>query len=180
MFDVVTIELEYGSGGAAIAQRVAQYLGWRLLDNKLIDAVARHAQVDREIARQYDESIDPWWRRIHGGAFRTALHTLGGAPDVPFFDSDVAEAAAHEVIADAAGKRNCVIVGRGAQCILQHSAEAFHVLVHAHGSSASVASGAGRMWMGISERCCPRWTPLAQRIFKDISALIGRAPISTT
>jgi len=131
MFRVVTIEREFGSGCSAIAQRVAQYLGWRLLDSKLIDAVADQAQIDREIARQYDECIDPWWRRIHGGALRAAVLTLGGAPEVQFFDSDAAAASAHEVIAEAAGIGNCVIVGRGAQCVLQHSSEAFHVLIYA-------------------------------------------------
>jgi cytidylate kinase len=131
MFRVVTIEREYGSGGSAIAQRVAQYLGWRLLDSKLIDLVAEQAQVDREVARQYDECIDPWWRRIHGGALRAAVLTLGGAPDVPFFDAETAAASAQEVIAQAADRGNCVIVGRGAQCILQPSSEAFHVMLYA-------------------------------------------------
>src|SRR5512132_3951988 len=102
MFRVVTIEREYGSGGSEIALRVAQYLGWRLLDSNLIDAVSEQAQVDREIARQYDESIDPWWRRMHGGALRAALFTLGGAPEVPFFDSEAAAGSAREVIEAAA------------------------------------------------------------------------------
>lgn len=131
MLRVITIEREYGSGGSAIARRVAQYLGWRLLDSELIDAVADQAQVDREVARQYDECIDPWWLRIHGGALKTAFLTLGGAADVPFFDSDVAAASVQDVIAHAADGGNCVIVGRGAQCVLQHSYEAFHVMIHA-------------------------------------------------
>jgi len=131
MFRVVTIEREYGSGGSAIARRVAQYLGWRLLDNNLIDAVAEQAQVDREVARQYDESIDPWWRRMHAGALRAAILTLGGAPEVPFFDSEAAAASAREVIEEAADQGNCVIVGRGAQCILQRYPDAFHVMIYA-------------------------------------------------
>jgi cytidylate kinase len=131
MLSVVTIEREYGSGGSEIARRVAQYLGWRLLDSNLSDAVAAQAHVDREIARQYDESIDPWWRRIHGGAFRAAILTLGGAPEVPFFDADAAAQSAREVIEEAAERGNCVIVGRGAQCILQRSPYAFHVMIYA-------------------------------------------------
>ena len=131
MFRVVTIEREYGSGGSEIARKVAHYLGWRLMDGNLIDAVAEQAHIDREIARQYDESIDPWWRRMHGGALRAAILTLGGAPEVPFFDAEAAAASAREVIEEAADKGNCVIVGRGAQCILQRSPDAFHVMIYA-------------------------------------------------
>jgi cytidylate kinase len=131
MFRVVTMEREYGSGGSDIAQRVAQYLGWRLLDSNLVEQVAEQAQVDREIAQQYDECLDPWWRRMHGGALRAAILRLGGSPEVPFFDSEAAAASARRVIEEAADKGNCVIVGRGAQCILQSSPDVFHVMIYA-------------------------------------------------
>jgi cytidylate kinase len=37
----VTISREYGSGGGEIAARLAQRLGWRLIDHELIRQVAR-------------------------------------------------------------------------------------------------------------------------------------------
>jgi len=120
MFRVVTIAREYGSGGAAIARRVAQNLGWRLLDNDLVAAVARWANVDIRTARLYDECVDSWWHRINRAGVWSAAIMAGASPaDVQFFDADAIAAIAQEVILRAASKGNCVIVGRGAQCVLR-------------------------------------------------------------
>src|SRR5688500_4672784 len=37
---IVTISRMYGSGGSEVAEQVAHALGWDLLDNELVDAVA--------------------------------------------------------------------------------------------------------------------------------------------
>jgi hypothetical protein len=89
MFRVVTIAREYGSGGAAIGRRVAQSLGWRLLDNDLIEAVARWANVDVRTARRYDECVDSWWHRLNRAGLWSAAIMAGASPaDVQFFDAD--------------------------------------------------------------------------------------------
>ena len=44
---VVTIEREFGSGGADIAKRLAERLGWKLWDQRLTDEIARLAQCDQ-------------------------------------------------------------------------------------------------------------------------------------
>ena len=78
MFGVVTVAREFGSGGGAIARTVAERLGWDLLDENLVKAIARTAEVDLETARQFDESVDSWWHRINrAGLWAAAL--AGGA-----------------------------------------------------------------------------------------------------
>ena len=69
MIRVVTVASEYGGGGSIIAQKVAERLGWNLLDRALLDAVARAAQVDDETAARYDEHVDSWWHRFNRGGF---------------------------------------------------------------------------------------------------------------
>jgi len=131
MFRVLTIAREYGSGGAAIGQRVAQSLGWRLLDDDLIKAAARRAKVDFRVARRYDECVDSWWHRINRGGSWSAAIMAGASPDdVQFFDSDALAAITQEVILQAASKGNCVIVGRGAQCVLRGWTRVLHVFVY--------------------------------------------------
>ena len=44
---IVTLEREYGSGGAVIAKRIAQKLGWKLWDEELTAEIARLAKVDQ-------------------------------------------------------------------------------------------------------------------------------------
>jgi cytidylate kinase len=132
MFRVVTVAREYGSGGAAVGQRLAEDLGWSLLDNDLIEAVARRAQVDVNTARRYDESVDSWWRRMNRAGLWCAAIEAGANPaDVQFFDAETMAAITHEVIQRAASKGNCVIVGRGAQCVLRDWPRVLHVFVYA-------------------------------------------------
>ena len=130
MFRVVTVAREYGSGGGLIAQRVAEELQWNLLDQSLIRDVARAAQVDRETVARYDERVDPWWRRFIHAAVRAAYIEAGASPlDSQFFDEKVA-ALVRRVIASAAVRGNCVIVGRGAECVLQDRVDVLHVFIY--------------------------------------------------
>lgn len=132
MFGVVTVAREFGSGGGAIARTVAERLGWDLLDENLVKAIARTAEVDLETARQFDESVDSWWHRINrAGLWAAALAGGAASFDAQIFDADTMAALAQRIILDAAAKGGCVIVGRGAQCVLQKCPEALHVFVYA-------------------------------------------------
>jgi cytidylate kinase len=132
MYRVITLAREYGSGGGAIARSVAERLGWRLLDTNLIAAVARTAQMDIETARRFDESVDSWWHRINRSGLWSASIVAGASPrDAQFFDAETMAAIERELIADAAMKGDCVIVGRGGQCVLESCSDAFHVFVYA-------------------------------------------------
>ncbi|HVX66472.1 MAG TPA: cytidylate kinase-like family protein [Bryobacteraceae bacterium] len=127
---VVTVGGEYGAGRAEIAQAVAEGLGWRLLDSCLIEDIARIAHLDPALCRRFDEVNDPWFHRLQKalwqGGFEGEASTTEGAPD-----ADSVAKAAHQVILEAARQGNCVIVGRGGQCVLQQDHNAFHVFVYA-------------------------------------------------
>ncbi len=47
MIRTITIEREFGAGAAAIAEKLAAQLGWKLWDQNLTAEIARLAQVDR-------------------------------------------------------------------------------------------------------------------------------------
>ena len=132
MFKVVTVAREYGSGGGIIARMVAEKLGWNLLDAALIGAVARTAEVDTEIASRCDEHVDSWWHRFNRGGLWSAAIMAGIAPgDVQFFDADTMATFTQQVILKAAATGDCVIVGRGAQCVLQDHEEVLHAFIYA-------------------------------------------------
>jgi len=132
MYRVITVAREHCSGGSAIARRVAERLGWTLLDKNLIAAVARAAQVDIDTVRRYDESVDSWWHRINRGGIWAAAIAAGASPaDAQFFDAETMAGITQQIIEGAAAKGRCVIVGRGAQCMLQSSPDALHVFVYA-------------------------------------------------
>lgn len=132
MFRVLTVAREYGSGGGLIARAVAEKLGWDLLDKKLVDAIARSAQVDPVLAQQYDERVDSWLHRASRRVlWHGALDGLATVADAEVFDAETEAALVTNLITAAHSRGNCVIVGRGAQCILQGFKDVLHVFIYA-------------------------------------------------
>jgi cytidylate kinase len=131
-YRALTVNREFGSGGGRIAQTIAGWLGWKLLDRDIIDAIAYAAHVDANVVRHYDEHVDSWLRRINQQAMRSAALAAGlelGEDSV--FDAEQTVKLSRKIVEQAHTEGNCVIVGRGSQCILQHKPDVFHVFVYA-------------------------------------------------
>jgi len=128
---IITVEREYGSGGAMIARRLAATLGWKLWDEELTSEIARVANVAPQEAARCDERRDPFLYRLFKvyarGSYERSLPIGGGR----VFDTDCMVEVLHQVIEDVASRGNCVIVGRGSAYILRNRPDAFHVFVYA-------------------------------------------------
>ncbi|MGA2650812.1 MAG: cytidylate kinase-like family protein [Terracidiphilus sp.] len=131
-YRLLTVNREFGSGGGRIAQTIARNLGWKLLDRDIIDAIAYEAHVDVKEVHRYDEHVESWLRRINQQAMRSAALAAGlELRDNALFDAEEMVRVSENIIQQAYHDGNCVIVGRGSQCVLQHKPEAFHVFVYA-------------------------------------------------
>jgi cytidylate kinase len=132
MYRVLTVAREYGSGGGDIARTISERLGWPLLDRSIIMEIAREAKVDPDLARRYDERVDSWLHRISRTAlWHGAFDGVAAVTDTDFFDAETMASLSRRLIEESYEKGPCVIVGRGAQCILQNRKEAFHVFIYA-------------------------------------------------
>jgi cytidylate kinase len=131
MFRIITISREQGSGGSEIARRLAERLGWKLIDDELVTEIARRANVDPELARRLDECVDSWFHRLTKALWRGGYEGVASRVEGGMFDAEAMAAFWTRVIREAAGLGSCVIVGRGGQCILSGQPDAFHVSVHA-------------------------------------------------
>jgi cytidylate kinase len=132
MFRVITVAREYGSGGARIAQLLAGRLGWKLLDRCLVERIAETARIEPKVAEKFDERPDPWFERLAEVFWRSpGLRGYMSGPPPDYFDADVAAHLTHRIIEEAAQIGDCVIVGRGSQCVLQKREDVFHVFVYA-------------------------------------------------
>ncbi len=130
-YRILTVSREYGSGGAQIARKIAERLGWTLLDSRILTEVARSAQVDICTAGENDERVDSWFHWLNKNAMRAAALSAGlKMEDAELFDAETMAAFTREAIEQAYTKGDCVIVGRGSQCILAGRTEAFHVFVY--------------------------------------------------
>jgi len=131
-YRLLTVNREFGSGGGRIAQTIAEQLGWKLLDRDIIDAIAYAAHVDSDVVRNHDEHVESWLRRINRGAMRSAALAAGlELGEGAVFNADEMVKISQKIIEEAYSSGNCVIVGRGAQCILQHKRDVFHAFVYA-------------------------------------------------
>jgi cytidylate kinase len=131
-YRVLTVDREFGSGGGRIAKSIAGRLGWKLLDDALIDEIACAGHVDPNVVSQFDEHVEGWLKRINRQAMRSAAMAAGVAlKEANCFDPEVMTVLTKQIIEHAHADGNCVIVGRGAQCILQAKADVFHVFVYA-------------------------------------------------
>lgn len=131
-YRLLTVNREFGSGGGRIAQTIAEWLGWKLLDRDIIDAIAYAAHVDKDVVLNYDEHVESWLRRLNRGAMRSAALAAGlELGEGAVFNMDETVKITQKIVEEAYSSGNCVIVGRGAQCILQHKRDVFHAFVYA-------------------------------------------------
>ena len=132
MYRVLTISREYGSAGIFTARMIANKLGWKLLDSELIDTIVERARVDPKVAERFDERVDPWLHRISRQAlWHGAFEGVAELDETAVFDAHTMAILTRRIIHEAAEIGGCVVVGRGAQCLLAGRPDTFHVFVYA-------------------------------------------------
>ncbi|MGH9404352.1 MAG: AAA family ATPase [Terriglobia bacterium] len=131
MVRIVAIEREYGSGGAAIAEKLATSLGWILWDQALTGEIARVLQVDAEAVQHREERVDTLFYRLAKvfmrGSFERGLPVTG----LERFDADRLVEMMQELMERAASEGRCVIVGRGAPYFLRNRSDVLSVFIFA-------------------------------------------------
>jgi cytidylate kinase len=108
--NVITVTREYGAGGYEVAHRLAELLGWELLDQKLLhEAAAVEHLPDAELERLDEKAVRMADRfRLHPPHERY-LHGL------------------REAARQAAARGNVVLVGRGTGQLLLDAPNVFHL-----------------------------------------------------
>jgi cytidylate kinase len=129
---VITISRMYGSGGSEVAQRVSAALGWSLLDNDIVDAIAERSGLTRAEVSAQDERVPSLVERL---ASALSLGSPEILPPVPTGPVETTEeriiAVTQRVIEEAVQAGPAVFVGRGAQCLLAEREDTLHVFCYA-------------------------------------------------
>ncbi len=129
---VITVSRQFASGGARIAERVAELLGWTLVDHEFVDRVAERVGVPpEEVARREDRVATLIERLAHTLAVSSPEDFLTAA-DLSIGTSTSMEdlvRMTEAVIHEAAEHGDVVLVGRGAQACLGRRDDALHVRV---------------------------------------------------
>jgi hypothetical protein len=132
MVRIITVEREYGSRGAEFAHQLADRLGWRLIDQCLVDEIAQQARVPAATVMSCDERLDPWYYRVgkafwHGSVDRSPAPV--GTNDI--FDSERMVTLIRNYLKERVEEGNCVVVGRGAAPALLGTPGVFNIFVYA-------------------------------------------------
>ena len=131
MVRLVTIEREYGSGGAEIARKVADRLGWKLWDRLLTEEIARLMGCPCEDVEEHEEKRNSLQYRLFRAFMRGSFEGTLNVPRMKMVDADCIRQTAKRVVLSAAEQGNGVLVGRGSAFYLSDRPDAFHVFVYA-------------------------------------------------
>ena len=131
MIKVLTIEREYGSGAAEIAQKLADGLGWKLWDQLLTDEIARRLECERRDIEQQEERRDPLHYRLFKAFLRGSFEGSMNAPRMKIADAEGIRQITEKLVRAAGSEGNCVIVGRGSAYYLHDLPDAFHIFIFA-------------------------------------------------
>jgi cytidylate kinase len=131
MIKIITVEREYGCGGAEIARLLAERLGWKLWDELLTEEIARLAQCPKTVVEVREEKNDPLYYRLFKSFLRGSFEGSINAHKLKMVDSESILRITERVVRHVATKGDCVIVGRGSQHFLEKHPEAMRVFLYA-------------------------------------------------
>ncbi len=127
---IITIARQFGSGGRAIGQKLAEKLGIDFYDKELISLAAKESGINPEVFESVDEkAANSLLYSLSMGlySFSSGFSAMG---DLPV--NDKLYILQHKIIRDLAAKGPCVIVGRCADYILKDHDRCISVFIHAN------------------------------------------------
>src|SRR5579872_1086113 len=127
----ITFSREYGSGGGEIAARLAQHLGWRLIDHEVVVRVARELGVSEADAAERDERTESLFSRILTSmqSIQPPVYVESSVAPILLTNENDYRDALNKVIKAAVKTGNVVIVGRGSQVQLAQRRDVLHVRI---------------------------------------------------
>lgn len=127
---IITVSREFGAGGGEVAERVARALGWTLVDNEIIDEVAKRAGLAREEVAEREERAPSFIERLSrtlASAMPEFVAPEGGT--LPDLTEEHLAKLTEKAVSDIAGHENIVLVGRAAAAVLASRPGALHVKI---------------------------------------------------
>jgi cytidylate kinase len=126
---LITISRQYGAGGSEVARRVANELGWRVVDNELLDRVADRSGLPAAEVAEREETAPGFVERLARALARSAPEISTAASEAPPPEPGEADLVrvTEDVLAEIAAEGRIVLVGRAASAVLGRSLDVLHV-----------------------------------------------------
>lgn len=133
---VITIARQFGAGGKTLGSLVADRLGYTLVDEEIVELVAREANVSANWVESTAREMgsEQFLTRVlyKFGPFRKGYVNVSMETNPGYFDGNLYISLLHKIIPRIAAQGNVVIIGRGSQYILASHQDAYHFLLIAN------------------------------------------------
>lgn len=126
----ITISRQYAAGGSLVAQRVAEALGWDVVDNAFVDELAERSGLTAEEVSALDERVPTFFERFARSSALSLPDYLAATPST--LEEPGAEKLARlsrELVEELGRRDRMVMVGRAAAAVLARETGAIHVRV---------------------------------------------------
>jgi len=125
---LITVSRQRGAGGAEVARRVAEGLGWTLVNNEFVDEVAARAGMTPEQVAQHEERTPSFLDRLSRYTAMTFPEIAVPPADVPEeFDEAKLVKITRNLVTEFAMEGRAVLVGRAAAAVLAEAQDVLHV-----------------------------------------------------
>lgn len=124
---LITISRQFGAGGSLVAKMVAERLGWSVIDNELVDEVARRIGKPAEAVAEKEERVPSFVERLARALVASTEVPLVTATPVESLDEAQVVKMTEIVVAEVAQQGKVVMVGRAASAVLAREIGAIHV-----------------------------------------------------
>ncbi len=128
---IVTISRQFGAGGKTIGKIVAEKLKYQLIDDEIIENVAKMAKVPLKWAQAIENEAGGTLLKFISGLkpSRKSLIDRCMEDHCGYLDEPTYVELVYKVIERIADEGNSVIIGRGGQYVLQGNKDAWHILL---------------------------------------------------
>lgn len=125
---LITISRQYMAGAETVAQRIADELDWKVVDDAFIDAIAERSGLSKEDVESLEESVPTFLERFAQSSALSFPEFLVSTPLA--MDEPDAVRLAHitkKLIEDYGRQNRVVMVGRAAAAVLASERDALHI-----------------------------------------------------
>lgn len=126
---VITISRQFGAGGLTLGKNIAEMLGYNLIDEQVLQMVAKKARVSQNWVKSVEKEAGGKLQK-----FITKLVPKGLVDQIldnerGYIDEEIYLDLLDHIICKIADEDNCIILGRGGQFILKDRKDTLHVLL---------------------------------------------------
>jgi cytidylate kinase len=122
---VITISRQFGAGGKTLTDQLAARLGYGVANEEIIDKLAQSSKLSTDSIRSFEGEEDGEFQVTPSTGFIRRIFD----PSKNFMDEQQYVKLLNRLIPQIADKGNIIILGRGAQFILQDRKDVVHILL---------------------------------------------------